>query len=383
MTRTRGGAVERSERGGVRKGVRALAIVLPLLTLIALLSACTFDGPTMTINPDFSVENRELWSLYALVWWLAVAVFVVVEIMLFYVIFRFRRHPGQGLPKQVHGNNRLEIGWTIIPAVLLVIIAVPTVRTLIAEARPAPADAVRIKVIAHQFWWEVRYPDATDPTNRDKDIVTANEIHIPLGKTAEFELTSADVQHSFWVPLLGGKMDVLPNRTNYLKYTPEKVGQYYGQCAELCGTAHGFMKMYVFVDDAATYQAWYGAQKQPASPVVAAGEDPKQVEAGKKLVTGGACATCHAIAGTNLKARVGPDLTHFGSRTTFSSAWVPVTVENVKTWVRNPDLIKPGVTHLANEQIASTGQLYSRMPAFPNYTDEELTQIAKYLISLK
>ncbi len=383
MTVSLDGVNQHSGMEAKRSKLRTFITLLPLLGLLVVLAGCTFEGPTMTIDPSKSVENKDLWGLYALVWWLAVAVFVVVEAMLFYAVIRFRRRPGQGLPKQVHGNNRLEVGWTIVPVILLVLVAVPTIRTIITQAEAAPADAVRIKVIAHQFWWEVRYPDPTDPTNRDKDVVTANEIHLPQGVTAEFELTSADVQHSFWVPLFGGKMDVLPNRFNYWKYTPTEVGSYYGQCAELCGTAHGFMKMYVFVETPDNYHTWYAAQRQPASPVTSANATEEQIKKGQQLVTGGACVTCHYIAGTNMKGRVGPDLTHFGSRTTLSSGWVPNTEENLKTWVHNPDLIKPGVTHLANEQIASTGNLYSRMPAFPQYTDEELTAIAKYLLSLK
>src|SRR4051794_9810284 len=324
-------------------------MLLPLVAIVSVLTACTFEGPTMTIDPRFSPENREIWRLYSLVFWLAVAVFVVVETMLFYSVIRFRRRPRQGLPRQIHGNNRLEIGWTIVPTLLLVIIAVPTVRTIIDQASPAPPDALRVKVIGHQWWWEVRYPDPSEPNNRDKDLVTANEIHVPVNRTADFELTSHDVQHSFWVPLLGGKMDVYPNRTNYLKYTPEVVGQYFGQCAELCGTGHGFMKMRIFVEDQATYDLWFTTQR--GIPATAAGNtDDALIKKGQQLVTGGACVSCHYIAGTAAKGRVGPDLTHFGSRTTFASGWVENNEANLKIWVRNPDDIMPGVTHLANEQ---------------------------------
>ena len=362
--------------------MRALTIILPLIAIAALLSACTFEGPTMTIDYK-SPENKEIWGLYSLVFWLAVSVFVVVQAMLFYSVVRFRRKAGQGLPKQVHGNNRLEIGWTIIPALLLVLVAVPTVRTIINQASPPPADATRVKIIGHQFWWEVRYPDPTDPSNRDKDLVTANEIHLPVGKTAEFELTSHDVQHAFWVPLLGGKMDVYPNRTNHIKYTPIEPGQYFGQCSELCGTAHGFMKMYVFVQPQTDYETWFAAQKGQAAPVATGNTTAEQIQKGQQLVTGGACVTCHYIDGTNAKGRVGPNLTHIGSRTTFSSAWAENNEANLKIWIHNPADIKPGVTTLANQQIPATGELYSRMPAFPLYSDEELTSIARYLLSLK
>lgn len=373
----------RDRTGVLVRRLRLAATILPLIAVMVLLSACTFEGPTMTI--DFkSPENREIWGLYSLVFWLAVAVFIVVETMLVYTVVRFRRQAGQGLPRQIHGNNRLEVGWTIIPTLLLVIVAVPTVRTIINQASPAPADAVKVRIVGHQFWWEVRYPDPSDPNNRDKDLVTANEIHVPVGKTIDFELTSHDVQHSFWVPLLGGKIDLYPNRTNHLKYTPTEIGRYYGQCAELCGTAHGFMKMYVFVQDQATFDQWMSTQRGVAA-TAAGNTDDALIKQGQQLVTGGACVTCHYINGTNMTGRVGPDLSHFGSRTTFSSAWVENNEANLKIWIHNPDQIKPGVTTHANQQIpgSATGELYSRMPAFPNYTDQELTAIARYLLSLK
>ncbi len=384
MSQDRDGS--RSGPGGTTRGLigrlRLAVVGLPLIAVMVFLSACTFSGPTMTIDYK-SVENKEIWGLYSLVFWLATAVFIVVQVMLFYAVFRFRRRPGQGLPKQVHGNNRLEIGWTIVPALLLVIIAVPTVRVIISQASPPPADAVRVKIIGHQFWWEVRYPDPTDPTNAEKDLVTANEIHLPVNKTAEFELTSHDVQHSFWVPLLGGKMDLYPNRTNRIKYTAEEVGKYYGQCAELCGTAHGYMKMYVFVEEQTSYDQWFAAQKGQPVAAAAGNTTDEQIKKGQALVTGGACVTCHYIEGTAARGRVGPNLTHFGGRTTFSSGWAQNNEANLKIWIRNPADIKPGVTTLANQQIPATGELYSRMPAFPNYTEEELTAIVKYLGSLK
>lgn len=372
----------RSGPGGPARWLRPVAMILPLLAIMVLLSACTYEGPTMTIDNTKSLENRDLWSLYALVWWLALAVFIVVEAMLIYATIRFRRRPGDGLPKQVHGNNRLEIGWTIVPTLLLIIIAVPTVQLIIKDASPPPDNALRVQIIGHQWWWEVRYPDPTDPTNRDKDLITANEIHIPVGRTTQFSLTSYDVQHAFWVPLFGGKTDLYPNRTNYIKYTPLETGQYYGQCSELCGTAHAFMKMYVFVQPEADYQQWLASEKGQVSPTASGTTDDPVIKQGQQLVLGGTCVTCHYIAGTNARGRVGPDLTHFGSRTTFAGAWVENTEANLKIWVHDPATLKPGVTANANQQIGD-GKLISRMPAFPNYSDAELTAIARYLLSLK
>jgi cytochrome c oxidase subunit II len=359
----------------IRRRLRRAAQTLPLIAIVVLLAACTFEGPTMTIQNDRSPENREIWGLYSLVWWLALMVFIIVEVALFYAVFRFRRRPGQGLPKQTHGNNRLEVAWTIAPALLLVLIAVPTVRTIINQASPSTdPNTVRIAIIGHQFWWEAQYLGIRDAQGRPLN--TANEIHVPVGRTIEFEITSADVQHSFWVPLLGGKMDALPTRINRLKYTPTEPGRYYGQCAELCGTAHGFMKFYLVVDTEADFQAWVAGQQQRAQ---AATDD--QIRRGEQLVLGGACVSCHYIEGTAAQGRIGPNLTGYGNRETMAAGWVDNTEENVKRWIRNPGDIKPGAVRDPETQSELVQAM--RMPAFPEYTEEELTAIAKYLLSLR
>lgn len=354
--------------------LRRLAWAMSLIAVVVLLSACTFQGPTMTIQNDRSPENREIWSLYSLVWWLALMVFILVEVALFYAVFRFRRRPGQALPKQTHGNNRLEIAWTVAPALLLVLVAIPTVRVIISQASPATdPNTTRVQIIGHQFWWEAIYP--TEPDPQGNPIRTGNEIHVPVGRTIEFEITSADVQHSFWVPLLGGKVDALPTRVNRLKYTPTEPGRYFGQCAELCGTAHGLMKFYLVVDTEADYRAWLDGQRRKAQAATV-----DQVKAGEQLVLGGACVSCHYIEGTAAQGRIGPNLTGFGNRQTMASGWVDNTEENIKKWVRNPGDIKPGAVR---EPTQSEFVQALRMPAFPQYTDEQLTAIAKYLLSLK
>ena len=356
----------------VYRWLRLAASMLPLLAVAVLLSACTFEGEAMTIQYK-SPENREIWGLYSIVWWLALMVFILVEVALFYAVFRFRRRPGQGLPKQTHGNNRLEVAWTIAPALLLVFVAIPTVRTIINQASPPPEGSMRVRIIGHQFWWEAQYLDIVD--GNGNPLVTANEIHVPLGRTIEFEVTSADVQHSFWVAQLGGKMDALPTRINRIKYTPEEAGRYYGQCAELCGTAHGFMKFYLVVEPEADYQNWVRAQQ---TAVQAATVDP--IKQGEQLVLGGACVGCHYIEGTAAQGRIGPSLTGYGNRKTMAAGWVENTEENIKRWVHNPGDIKPGA--VADPSYSDFVNAM-RMPAFPNYTDEELTAIAKYLLSLK
>ena len=363
-----------SPRGGpaVVRWLRPAVVTLPLIAIAVLLSASTFEGEAMTIQYR-SPENREIWGLYSIVWWLALMVFILVEVALFYAVFRFRRRPGQGLPKQTHGNNRLEVAWTIAPALLLVFIAIPTVRTIINQASPAPEGSVHLRIVGHQFWWEAQYLDITDA--QGKPLITANEIHVPVGKTIEFQVTSADVQHAFWVAQLGGKIDALPTRTNHLKYTPQETGRYFGQCAELCGTAHGFMKFFLVVDTEADFQAWVKGQQ---TRVQAAAADP--VKKGEQLVLGGACVGCHYIEGTPAGGRIGPNLTGYGSRKTMAAGWVDNTEENIKKWVHNPADIKPGAA--ANPSYSAEVNA-KRMPAFTTYTDEELTAIAKYLLSLK
>lgn len=371
------------ERGTIRANLprsgpallRRLRTTMGILAMVAvaiLLSACTFTGDTMTIDPNHSPENKEIWGLYSIVWWLALMVFIVVEVALFYSIFRFRRRPGQGLPRQTHGNNRLEVAWTIAPALLLVFVAIPTVRIIINQSAPAGPEAVHVRIIGHQFWWEAQYLDHNDA--QGNPLRTANEIHVPVGKTVEFQVTSADVQHSFWVPLLGGKIDALPTRVNHLKYTPTETGRYFGQCAELCGTAHGFMKFYLVVDTQADFDTWLKGQQ---TAVQAATTDP--VKQGEQLVTS-LCAGCHYIQGTSAQGRVGPNLTGFGNRQTMAAGWVPTTEENIKIWVHNPGDIKPGaVADPSYSDFVNT----MRMPAFNTLTDEQLTAIAKYLLSLK
>ncbi len=372
----RGTASTKVSQGGpaMLRWLRVAMRTLPLFALIVLLSACTFEGPTMTIDPSKSPENREIWGLYSLVWWLALMVFILVEVALFYAVFRFRRRPGQSLPKQSHGNNRLEVAWTIAPALLLVLMAVPTVRIIINQASPSTdPNTFYVKIVGHQFWWEGQYPNYPDA--QGNPVTTANEIHVPLGGTVEFAVTSADVQHSFWVPVLGGKIDAYPTRVNHIKYTPLETGRYYGQCAELCGTAHGFMKFYLVVDTEADFKAWMDNQKRK---VQAATVDP--IKQGEQLVTGGACVSCHYIEGTAAQGRIGPNLTGYGSRQTMAAGWVENNEENIKKWVHNPADIKPGAVQ---SPINSDYVNAMRMPAFPNYTDAELTAIAKYLLSLK
>lgn len=340
-----------------------------LLALALFLAGCGpynfADDPAMTIDVRSDV-NKEIFDLYALVFWLAAAVFIIVEVALLYSVFRFRRRPGQGLPKQVHGNNRLEVAWTIAPALMLVVVAIPTIRTIIYMSSPPPVtaagDPVRIEVIGHQYWWEVNYPDL--------GVTTANEIHIPVGRAAAFTLTSADVQHSFWVPKLGGKMDLFPNRRNRMWFTPTQADNYFGQCAELCGTGHGYMKMRVFAEPEGTFNSWVAAQRQTAQ---LARND--QVTKGQQVFQQNGCGGCHYIEGNQAAVgKIAPNLSHVGSRTTIVSGWIENNPDNLKRWIRRPADVKPGTE--VEEGLV-------RMPAYESLPPEDLDALVTYLYSLK
>ncbi len=351
--------------------LRLAASALPLVLLAAFLSACTYEGEAMTIQYKSDI-NKDIWELYSLVFWLATAVFIVVEVWLVYSLIRFRRRPGDGLPRQIHGNNTVEIAWTAAPFLLLVMVAIPTVSLIVKMSKPAPNPGVHVKVVGHQFWWEVQYFDR-DPRNDPNlrpNLVTANEIHIPLNETAAFYITSDDVQHSFWVPKLGGKIDVYPNRINQLWFTPFEAGNYFGQCAELCGTAHAYMKMRVFVEDRPTFDRWAaserGARAQPTQELIQRGE---------RVFTSNACVSCHYIEGTNARGVNGPNLTHYGSRTTLAAGWIPNTPENTKRWIRDPEEIKPGA------QMPAFGQGVEG--AQTQLSEADLDALVAYLESLK
>jgi cytochrome c oxidase subunit 2 len=353
------------------------ARLLPLLLLVGVLTACgfSFEGEGMTIDAE-STENREILGLYSLVFWLATAVFVLVEAFLLYALFRYRRRPGDRLPRQIHGNNTLELAWTVAPFLMLILVAVPTLRIIVNQSSPAPADAVRITVIGHQFWWEVQYPDL--------GVTTANEIHVPVGRTAAFTLTSADVQHAFWVPKLGGKVDLYPNRQNTLTYTPTEMGNYFGQCSELCGTAHAYMKMRLISESQGDFDAWVAAQR--GVPPTAQNAQEQRIREGEQVFTNSGCVACHYIEGV-AQGRNGPNLTHLGSRTTIAAGWIPNNTDNLKRWIRHPGAIKPGTKMPAFGEDLTAQDLKSLDPSVREQaiilTEDDLDKLVLYLQSLR
>ncbi|MFN2570344.1 MAG: cytochrome c oxidase subunit II [Gemmatimonadales bacterium] len=301
---------------------------LVLVAVLLFLTACGGPFPQSTLAPksDFS---GELDGLFRNIFWWAVVVFIVVETLLIIAIVRFRARPGAAAPKAVHGHTALEIGWTLAPALILVFIAVPTMRTIFDTAGHAPEGALRVEVIGHQWWWEYRYPTL--------NISTANEMHLPAGTPVQLDMTSADVIHSFWSPRLGGKRDLIQGRTNRIAFRTDSVGEYWGQCAEFCGASHANMRLRVLVQPDSVFQHWVDRQRAaPATPAKGSVE-----EHGQQIFRRSACIGCHTIAGI-AQGKIGPDLGHVGGRGTIAGALFPNTSESLHRWITNAPSLKPG-----------------------------------------
>lgn len=319
---------------------RAVA-ALALLGLVLLLSACSSSAPQSTIT-DESVNNNRIWDVYTILWIAAAIVFVLVEGLLVYTIIKFRSRPktAHGRPVPVHGNTRLEIIWTIIPAIVLVVIAVPTLQVLAElEERPDPSeDPLKVSVIAHQFYFEFQY--------EAEGIGTTNELHIPANRKVDLALMSDDVIHALWAPRLGGKVDSIPGRINHMWLEAHEPGEYAGQCAEFCGVGHGNMRFKVIVHEEADFLAWVEEQKNP--------QPGGDVAAGEAFFLNGPCAGCHMIDGTSAGGTLGPNLTHFASQPQIAGV-LENTEENLKTWLANPPAVKPGTgmpnLNLSQKQI--------------------------------
>lgn len=338
---------------------------LLLALLLVALAACAGDSyPQSTLHPkgDFAEIVDGLFR--TTVWW-ATVVFIGAEGALLYAIFRFRGSPDDPEPKPNHGNTLVEIIWTVIPAVVLAIVAVPTVKVIFETARvptssPDGSAPLKVEVIGHQWWWEFRYPDL--------GIVTANELHVPLGRTIDLRMKSADVIHSFWIPQFAGKRDVFPNRETRLWFTATETGAYPAACAEFCGLQHARMAFYVMVtppEEFATWQAVRQADSAAAAirpvpaPVpdstgavaVAAPIDPL-VAQGKQLLLTKGCIGCHQMGSAGAMTTLqGPNLGGIGRRTMIASGWLENTDENLAAWIKDPGAIKHGVAMAGKYQI--------------------------------
>ncbi len=319
-------------------GARAPRLILLLMTAAALVGPSAWADLPQQTPSIFAPASTPADTIFGLsVFALAVTggIFVVVGGMLAYAIVRYRERPNDDTsePPQIYGSVQVELAWTVIPILIVVVLFLTTARIIFAiQDAPQPKDALDVTVIGHQFWWEFRYPKL--------GIVTANELHVPVSTSQEplptfLHLLSADVDHSFWVPQLAGKTDLIPNHPNETWIEPTHTGLYYGQCAQFCGVEHAKMLLRVYVETPAQFAAWVKSQQQPAV------EDP-QVAAGREIFETHACANCHAIKGTGALGTFGPDLTHLASRDTIAAGAADNTPQNLFDWIKDPDSMKPG-----------------------------------------
>ena len=306
-----------------------------------------------------STPAKAIVDLSMLVLGITAVIFVVVASLLVYAVVKFRASPANAdrEPAQVYGSTQIELAWTIVPVLIVLVLFAATARVIHAiQDAPQPPTAVEVTVIGHQFWWEYRYPAL--------GVVTANELHVPVSDPSRpqptfFTLLSADTDHSFWIPQLAGKTDLIPNRVNHLWMDPRRPGLFLGQCAQYCGTQHAKMLQRVSVDTPEEFDAWIRAQREPAM-------EDDTATAGRRVFETTACINCHTVRGTVANGQFGPDLTHLMSRATLASGAAENTSENLRMWLRNPDAIKPG----------------SLMPAM-KVSDSELDALVRYMESLR
>jgi cytochrome c oxidase subunit II len=344
-----------------------------LIQVCALVVPAAAEGPqaTPSILAPASTPAHEIYGLSLFVLLITGAIFAVVAGLLLFVIVRFRARASdaQHEPAQVYGSLQVELAWTVIPVLIVVVLFLTTARIIFAiQDAPRPESALDVTVIGHQFWWEFRYPRL--------GIVTANELHVPVSTRQApaptyLELLSADVDHSFWVPQLAGKTDLIPNHPNQMWIDPHEPGLYLGQCAQFCGVEHAKMLLRVYVDTPGQFAAWVKNQQHHAEGTAtssgsgASPPAPDSVAEGRRIFESNACMNCHTIAGTVAKGTFGPDLTHLMSRTTIAAGAAANTPRNLRAWIVDPNTFKPGAL----------------MPAM-QLNDQEVDQVVAYLSTL-
>jgi cytochrome c oxidase subunit 2 len=359
-------------RRGLGGRLRRLGLAaMPAVFL--LLASCAKDAPQDTFNVDGPIAEK-IDRLQVPVFAVAGLVFVLVQALIVITIVKHRHRPGRPDPIQVHGNTKLEFGWTVVPALLLVGVAFPTVFTIFDLAKEPTKNVLPVEVYGHLWWWEYRYPTLGVSTANELNIPTNTDIRLslhsiepglPAPKGAEF---AQGVIHSFWVPKLAGKQDVVPGRVNKLTIRAEKEGEYLGQCAEYCNLSHANMRLRVISMEQANFDKWVAEQRAPA-PQPTGGD----AAAGFALFKGkGTCIGCHTLQGVEgAVARVGPNLSHFMSRKTFAGATFDITTQNLHDWIEDPSAMKP----MRPEK--GTG-----MPKIP-LSETEINQLVTFLETLK
>lgn len=335
------------------------AILTGVLLSSLLLAACGSPQSTLdTAGPVAGEEATLFWIILAI----ATIIFVAVEAALIYSIVRFRERPNAPAPRQIHGNNTIEIIWTVAPSLFLFLVLAFTIRTMFALAQPA-GNKIEVRAVGHQWWWEFDYPGYNN-------IVTADSLHVPMGSTVQVDLVSDNVIHSLWIPPLAGKTDVIPGHNNHLWFRGDRTGEFRGACAEYCGTQHAHMNFSVIVDTQDAFNTWVSTQQQNAITP----PNGSLAAKGAMLFTQ-QCVGCHGIVGVNLQsytdpkaaALIGPNLTHFGSRTQIAGGVLDNDPQgkNLRTWLSDPQKVKPG-----NDMVV-------------NLTPDQVDALVVYLESLK
>ena len=362
-----------------------LLILLPAAT--AVIAACGTGNPQDTFDTAGPVAEQQA-SLFKFIFWIAVVVFVLVEGGIIWITLRYRRRSDTEMPKQIHGNTKLEVTWTIIPALIIVAIAIPTIQSIWDLARP-PADEplMTVEAVGHQWWFEFKYPA--------EELVTANELRVPVGKNVLVRLRSQDVIHSFWVPKLFGKVDMVPLRENELWFRADEPGVFFGQCAEFCGLAHALMRFRVIAMPEDEYNDWVAGMRTAPNALVAGSAEAR----GQSLFTGN-CSTCHSVdsykAGSyereiaiqdgrwqgwladieNSRIVSAPNLTHFSQRTTFAAGIRDLNRATLIEWIDDPSSIKPGTRMQVHAAVYQDGD------GTANLSGEQIADIADFLLSL-
>jgi cytochrome c oxidase subunit II len=321
-------------------------------------SAAADSSPTSIFAP-ISTPADNIFGLSMFVLGVSAAIFIVVFSLLAYAVLKFRAKTGdhEREPPQIYGSAQVELAWTVIPVLIVVVLFLATARVIASVQNAArPPGAIEVTVIGHQYWWEYRYPNLK--------VVTANELHVPVSDPAHptptfLTLLSADTDHSFWVPRLAGKTDLIPNHPNSMWIDPHQTGLYLGQCSQYCGVQHAKMLLRVYVETRAEFDRWIEQQKQPAVSAAVAAE-------GRQIFESTACVNCHTVSGTAALGRFGPDLTHLMSRDTLASGAVQNNPENLRRWLRDPNVMKPGCL----------------MPAM-ELADAQLNAVVAYLETLR
>lgn len=350
---------------GARK--RTIRFALQLLVVhvsVAAVSVAQSPARSSRSTSIFSPVSTPAHSIFGLslfVFAVTAAIFLTVFALLLYaaVKFRMRANDDGREPPQIYGSNQLELAWTVLPVLIVFVLFLTAARVIHqVQDAPQPSDAIEVTVVGHQFWWEFHYPQY--------GFVTANELHVPVSDpkhpTPTFmTLLSADTDHSFWVPRLAGKTDLIPNHPNHMWIDPHQTGIYLGQCAQYCGTAHAMMLLRVYVQSRPDFDRWVREQQKPAATPT----NPT-AEEGQRVFLGNACINCHTVRGTVADGHFGPDLTHLMSRNTIASGAALNTPAKLRLWVQNPDAIKPGCL----------------MPAM-NLTGQQFDELTAYLLTLR